>query len=115
MLCKILAAHPSLRPMIVAQVAEFTATMWLQHEMDIPDSKLGGSLDKVSAQRLCISDSATLTFSSLALALQMCLLLKKWDETELDGRDIKGPEMWISFVESLALIFALCSPSSSIR
>jgi hypothetical protein len=113
MLCKILAAHPSLRPMIVAQVAEFTATMWLQHEMDIHDSKLGGSLDKVSAPRLCISGSATLTFSSLAL--QMCLLLKKWDETELDGRDIKGPEMWISFVESLALIFALCSPSSSIR
>lgn len=47
MLCKIIAAHPSLRPMVVAQVAEFTATMWLQSEMDIQDAKLGGALDKV--------------------------------------------------------------------
>jgi hypothetical protein len=108
--------------MIVAQVAEFTASMWLQNEMDIQDSKLGGSLDKVThltrhVKRISFSPSLarSLALTGSPRPLQLCLLLKRWDETELDGRDIKGPEMWISFVEALALIFAMCSPSSSIR
>ncbi len=43
------------------------------------------------------------------------MLLQKWDNTELDGRDSKGPELWIGFIEALVLIFVFCSPSSSIR
>ncbi len=47
MLSKIISVHPVLRPMVVAQVAEFTASVWLNSEMDISETKLGGALDKV--------------------------------------------------------------------
>ncbi len=52
MLSKIISLHPVLRPMVVAQVAEFTASVWLNSEMDISEPKLGNALDKVSSLTL---------------------------------------------------------------
>ena len=43
------------------------------------------------------------------------MLLKEWKSTDVDGTDVKDPELWLEFVEGLCLLLLLCSPSPSVR